>query len=205
MSEFSHLDNKGNVRMVDVTDKVSTARIAKAEGKIYMKPETLSAIQDNTMPKGNVFATAKIAGIQSAKQTAELIPMCHQLNLSFVDIEFEMTSEAILIQSVIKTKEATGVEMEALSAVSAAALTIYDMCKAVDKSMEIGEIKLLEKVGGKSDHASEYRPRVGVITLSDGVAAGKSEDKSGVILRRGFKDAGCDVTNQVVFEDGSDQ
>jgi len=127
------------------------------------------------------------------------------LNLSFIDIEFEIMSDIILILSTVKTKEATGVEMEALSAVSGAALTIYDMCKAVDKTMEIGGIKLVKKVGGKSDHSLEYRPRVGVITLSDGVAAGKSEDKSGVILRSGFKDAGCDVPNQVVIEDGSDQ
>ena len=191
--------------MVDVTDKVSTARIARAESKITMKPETISAIQDNSLPKGNVLTTAKIAGIQAAKKTAEMIPMCHQLNLSFIDIEFEIMSDFILILSTVKTKEATGVEMEALSAVSSAALTIYDMCKAVDKTMEIGGIKLVKKVGGKSDHSLEYRPRVGVITLSDGVAAGKSEDKSGVILRSGFKDAGCDVPNQVVIEDGSDQ
>ena len=191
--------------MVDVTDKVSIVRVAKAEGKISMKRETLSAIQDDALPKGNVLTTAKIAGIQSAKKTAELIPMCHQLNLSFVDIEFEMISEAILIQSVVKIKEATGVEMEALSAVFAAALTIYDMCKAVDKTMEIGEIKLVKKKGGKSDYASEYRPKVSVITLSDGVVAGKTEDKSGVILQRGFEDAGCHVVNQVVLEDGSDQ
>ena len=205
MSKFSHLDESGNASMVDVTDKVSTARIARAESKITMKPETISAIQDNSLPKGNVLTTAKIAGIQAAKKTAEMIPMCHQLNLSFIDIEFEIMSDFILILSTVKTKESTGVEMEALSAVSSAALTIYDMCKAVDKTMEIGGIKLVKKVGGKSDHSLEYRPRVGVITLSDGVAAGKSEDKSGVILRSGFKDAGCDVPNQVVIEDGSDQ
>ena len=205
MSKFSHLDESGNASMVDVTDKVSTARMARAESKITMKPETISAIQDNSLPKGNVLTTAKIAGIQAAKKTAEMIPMCHQLNLSFIDIEFEIMSDFILILSTVKTKEATGVEMEALSAVSGAALTIYDMCKAVDKTMEIGGIKLVKKVGGKSDHSLEYRPRVGVITLSDGVAAGKSKDKSGVILRSGFKDAGCDVPNQVVIEDGSDQ
>ena len=205
MSEFSHLDKKGNINMIDVTDKVSTARVAKAEGKIFMNRETLSAIQEDVLPKGNVFTTAKIAGIQSAKKTAELIPMCHQLNLSSVDIEFKMTSESILIQSIVKIKEATGVEMEALSAVSTAALTIYDMCKAVDKTMEIGEIKLVKKKGGKSDYASEYRPKVSVITLSDRVSAGKTEDKSGMILQRGFKDAGCHVVNQVVLEDGSDQ
>ena len=119
--------------MVDVTDKVVTVRMAKAEGKISMHTETILAIQNDALPKGNVLTTAKIAGIQSAKKTAEMIPMCHQLNLSFADIEFEMEEDGILIKSTVKTKEATGVEMEALSAVSGAALTIYDMCKSVDK------------------------------------------------------------------------
>jgi len=205
MSEFSHLDNKGNVRMVDVTDKVSTARMARAEGRVIMKPESISAIQDNALPKGNVLTTAKIAGIQAAKKTAEMIPMCHQLNLSFVDIEFEMMSDSILILSTVKTKEATGVEMEALMAVSVAALTIYDMCKAVDKTMEIGEIKFVEKVGGKSDHATEYRPKVGVITISDSVSSGKSEDKSGPLLISGFSDSGCSVEHIKALPDGSDE
>ncbi len=205
MSEFSHLDKHGNVKMVDVTDKLTTARMAKAEGKISILPETILAIQDDTLPKGNVLTTAKIAGIQATKKTAELIPMCHQLNLSFVDIEFDIQENAILIKSTVKTKEATGVEMEALLAVSGTALTIYDMCKAVDKTMVIGEIQLVEKVGGKSDHATEYRPKVGIITLSDSVASGKSEDISGVILLNGFIEAGCTVNYHEVFPDGSDE
>ena len=203
MNDFSHLDNKGNVKMVDVTDKVVTVRIAKAEGKISMLPETILAIQDDALPKGNVLTTAKIAGIQSAKKTAEMIPMCHQLNLSYVDIEFEFESDAICIRSIVKTKEATGVEMEALSAVSGAALTIYDMCKSVDKSMIIGEIKLVKKVGGKSDNAIEYRPNVGVITLSDSISSGHGEDKSGPILIDGFSNAGCVVNHHETFPDGS--
>ena len=203
MNDFSHLDNKGNVKMVDVTDKVVTVRIAKAEGKISMLPETILAIQDDALPKGNVLTTAKIAGIQTAKKTAEMIPMCHQLNLSFADIEFEMEEDGILIKSTVKTKEATGVEMEALSAVSGAALTIYDMCKSVDKSMIIGEIKLVKKIGGKSDHAFEYRPDVGVITLSDSISSRQGEDKSGPILINGFSDAGCLVNHHETFPDGS--
>jgi molybdenum cofactor biosynthesis protein MoaC len=205
MNDFSHLDKKGNVKMVDVTDKVVTTRIAKAEGKISMLPETILAIQNDALPKGNVLTTAKISGIQSAKKTAEIIPMCHQLNLSFVDIEFEMQDNVILIKSIVKTKEATGVEMEALSAVSSAALTIYDMCKAVDKTMIIGEIKLVKKIGGKSDHAVEYRPKVGVITLSDSISSGKGEDKSGPLLMDGFKNAGCSVDYQKVLPDGSEE
>ena len=191
--------------MVDVTDKVVTTRIAKAEGKIFMLPETILAIQNDALPKGNVLTTAKISGIQSAKKTAEIIPMCHQLNLSFVDIEFEMQDNVILIKSIVKTKEATGVEMEALSAVSSAALTIYDMCKAVDKTMIIGEIKLVKKIGGKSDNAVEYRPNVGVITLSDSISSGQGEDKSGPILVDGFKNAGCSVDYQKVLPDGSEE
>ena len=205
MSEFSHLDKYGNVKMVDVTDKMTTARMAKAEGKISILPETILAIQDVTLPKGNVLTTAKIAGIQAAKKTAEMIPMCHQLNLSFVDIEFDIQENAILIKSTVKTKEATGVEMEALSAVSGAALTIYDMCKAVDKTMVIGEIQLVEKVGGKSDHATEYRPKVGVITLSDSISSGKGVDKSGPILINGFADSRCSVNHKKVLPDGSDE
>jgi molybdenum cofactor biosynthesis protein MoaC len=205
MNDFSHLDKKGNVKMVDVTDKVVTTRIAKAEGKISMLPETILAIQNDALPKGNVLTTAKISGIQSAKKTAEIIPMCHQLNLSFVDIEFEMQDNVILIKSIVKTKEATGVEMEALSAVSSAALTIYDMCKAVDKTMIIGEIKLVKKIGGKSDNAVEYRPNVGVITLSDSISSGQGEDKSGPILVDGFKNAGCSVDYQKVLPDGSEE
>ena len=203
MNDFSHLDKTGNVTMVDVTDKVVTVRIAKAEGKISMLPETILAIQNDALPKGNVLTTAKISGIQSAKKTAEMIPMCHQLNLSYVDIEFEFEPDAICIRSIVKTKEATGVEMEALSAVSGAALTIYDMCKSVDKSMVIGEIKLVKKVGGKSDHTVEYRPNVGVITLSDSISFGQGEDKSGPILINGFSDAGCLVNHHETFPDGS--
>ena len=205
MNEFSHLDKQGNVKMVDVTDKVSTVRISKAEGVISMQPDTISAIQDDALPKGNVLTTAKISGVQAEKKTAELIPMCHQLNLTFVDIEFEVMANSIQIKSTVKTKEATGVEMEALTAVSAAALTIYDMCKAVDKTMSIGEINLVEKVGGKSDHATEYRPKVGVITLSDDVSSGKNKDKSGPILIRGFTDLGCSIEQEKVLPDGSDE
>ena len=205
MNEFSHIDKQGNVKMVDVTDKVSTIRTAKAEGKIFLQPETILAIQGHTLPKGNVLTIAKVAGVQAAKKTAELIPMCHQLNLSFVDIEFIVQTENIVIKSIVKTKEATGVEMEALTAVSVTALTIYDMCKAVDKTMSIGEINLVEKVGGKSDHATEYRPHVGIITISDSVSSGKNEDRSGPLLISGFSDSGCSVEHKKVLPDGSDE
>ena len=191
--------------MVDVTDKVSTTRVAKAEGQISILHETISAIQDDALPKGNVLTTAKIAAVQAAKKTATLIPMCHQLNLTFVDIEFDVQTESIVIKSTVKTKEATGVEMEALTAVSVAALTIYDMCKSVDKTMTIGEITLVDKKGGASGHAVAYRPAVGIITMSDGVAAGKREDRSGNILTDGFTQAGCAIEKQLVLPDGSEE
>ena len=205
MNEFNHLDSKGDVKMVDVTDKTATERMAKAEGKIHLQQATIALIQDDSIPKGNVLTTAKIAGIQSAKKTAEIIPMCHQLNLSFVDMEFELGRELVIIRSIVKTREATGVEMEALTAVSTAALTMYDMCKAVDKTMTIGAIKLVEKIGGKSDHAVEYRPSVGIITMSDSISADKSEDKSGPILVKGFADSGCKADHQKVLPDGSEE
>ena len=205
MNEFSHLDSKGDVKMVDVTDKTATERMAKAEGKIHLQQATIALIQDDSIPKGNVLTTAKIAGIQSAKKTAEIIPMCHQLNLSFVDLEFELGRELVIIRSIVKTREATGVEMEALTAVSTAALTMYDMCKAVDKTMTIGAIKLVEKIGGKSDHAVEYRPSVGIVTMSDSISADKSEDKSGPILVKGFANSGCKADHQKVLPDGSEE
>ena len=204
MTKFSHIDDKGNVKMVDVTNKLLTVRVAKAEGKINMRPETIAGIKDGELPKGNVLNTAKIAGIQAAKKTSGIIPLCHQLNLSFVDIEFELKSDNIWIRAIVKTKESTGVEMEALSAVSIALLTVYDMCKAVDKTMEISGVKLIEKKGGKSDHVTGYRPKVGVVTLSDGVVKGKREDISGGILANGFLNSGCVVDHRKVLEDGSD-
>ena len=205
MNKFSHLDTDGNVKMVDVTEKTPSIRRARAEGIIMLQADTINLIQNEAMPKGNVLTAAKIAGIQAAKKTWDLIPMCHQLNLSFVDLEFELNREQIMIRSIVKTREATGVEMEALTAVSTAALTIYDMCKAVDKTMTISAIKLVEKIGGKSGHAIEYRPRVGIITMSDSISAGKSEDRSGPMLLKGFTDSGCKGDHQKVLPDGSEE
>ena len=203
MSKFSHLDQFGNVKMVDVSEKVLSTRIAKAVGKISMQKNTITAIQNQTLSKGNVLTTAKLAGIYGAKKTAEMIPLCHQINLSFIDIEFEIMESSILIKSTVKTKEATGVEMEALSSISNTALTIYDMCKAIDKTMVISEVKLVEKIGGKSDHLVEYRPQVGVITLSDSISKGMGVDLSGPILINRFKNEGCTVDHQKVLPDGS--
>ncbi|TDO78310.1 cyclic pyranopterin monophosphate synthase subunit MoaC [Halanaerobium saccharolyticum] len=149
--EFSHLDQDGKVKMVDVSDKEITQRTARAIGEIKMKPETLMMIKDGNIEKGAVIETARIAGITGAKKTSDLIPMCHPLFLSSIKVDFNLDFEdKIKIEAEVKNSGQTGVEMEALTAVNLAALTIYDMAKAVDKSMEIGRIKLIYKAGGKS-------------------------------------------------------
>ncbi len=154
MKKFTHLDEKGRAKMVDVSEKQITKREAIARGSIYMKPETLKLIKDKKIPKGDVFSVAKVAGIMAAKKTSDIIPMCHPLNITSVGINFELKEmeNKIEIESCVKVLGQTGVEMEALTAVSVAALTIYDMCKAVDKEMTISDIILIEKKGGRSGH-----------------------------------------------------
>jgi cyclic pyranopterin phosphate synthase len=158
MKKFTHIDKEGKAKMVDVSEKAATMREAVARGSVSMKPETVHLILDRNIPKGDVIATARIAGIMAAKKTGELIPMCHPLNLTSVAVDITVDEEKsrVSIEARAKTVGQTGVEMEALTAVSVAALTIYDMCKAVDKEMTISEIVLLEKRGGKS---GEFRRR----------------------------------------------
>lgn len=200
---FTHLDGDGDVAMVDVSSKPGTLRTAKAGGRISLHPDTVRLLEGEGMPKGNVLTAAKIAGIQAAKQASSLIPLCHQLNLSWIDISFRIERDGVSIEATARTKESTGVEMEALTAVSVAALTIYDMCKAVDKTMEISGVRLLSKRGGK-EGASAFRPRSAVIVLSDSVAAGTATDRSGAILREGLLAAGCEVGEvQVVADEPS--
>ena len=147
---FTHLDQNGEARMVDVGPKDSTQRRAVARGKIFMAPTTADAISAQSLKKGDVLGVARIAGIQAAKKTSDIIPLCHPLMLSSISVNFEVRSDHVAIQAEVEVTGPTGVEMEALHACSAAALTIYDMCKAIDKSMIIGEIALWEKTGGKS-------------------------------------------------------
>lgn len=151
---FSHIDEDGEIRMVNVGHKIDTKRVAKAHSSVRMNPETLRSILEGESPKGNIFTTAKIAGIMAAKKTYELIPLCHNITVTKVDINFKVRVEdgRVEIFSEVESVGKTGVEMEALTAVSVAALTVYDMCKAVDKGIEITEIYLLEKKGGKSGH-----------------------------------------------------
>ena len=152
MASLTHIDDEGRVRMVYVTDKPVTLRTAVAEGLVKMRPDTLVKIQQHQVKKGNVLETARIAGIMAAKKTADLIPMCHPLAITHVVVDFKFRPEknAIEITATVRLTGKTGVEMEALTAVAVAALTLYDMCKALDKGMLISDICLLEKSGGKS-------------------------------------------------------
>jgi len=145
MMEFSHLDHEGAARMVDVGQKAVVRRTATAAGRVRMSPETVVLLRQKALPKGDALNTARIAGVIAAKRTPELIPLCHGLNLTSVDLEFVVKDEEVEIVAVACASDRTGVEMEALTAVSVAALTLYDMCKAVDKEMAIGDIKLFEK------------------------------------------------------------
>ncbi|MBN1877954.1 MAG: cyclic pyranopterin monophosphate synthase MoaC [Anaerolineae bacterium] len=149
---LSHVDSEGHIRMVDVGNKPDTERVAVARGAVYMQPETLRLIIENGLPKGDVLTTARLAGVMAAKQTSNLIPLCHPLLLTQISVDFEIDEEAscILITAMVRTRGKTGVEMEALTAVSVAALTIYDMAKAVEKTMRITDIRLVSKQGGKS-------------------------------------------------------
>ena len=150
MSSLTHLDEHGKARMVDVGGKAETQRIAIAEGRIRMSPAALTAIRDGAVPKGDVLAAARIAGIMAAKKTADLIPLCHPLALTSVTVDFTLEADSVKVTASAALTGRTGVEMEAMTAVSIALLTIYDMAKAVDKGMVIDGVRLIEKRGGKS-------------------------------------------------------
>jgi cyclic pyranopterin monophosphate synthase len=150
--KLSHIDDAGRARMVDVTAKDETVRVAVAKGRVVMRPETLLLLLRGEIAKGNVLTTAQVAGVQAAKKTSELIPMCHPLLLTGIDVELEPdeAASAVEITATVRTTGKTGVEMEALTAVSVAGLTVYDMCKAVDKGMQVEAVRLVSKTGGKS-------------------------------------------------------
>ncbi len=154
--DLTHLDEAGRARMVDVSRKDDTVRVATARGRVLMRPETLALVRSGGMKKGDVLAIAQIAGVMGAKRTSDLVPLCHPLPISGVDMSFELDdgASAVEIEATVRVVGKTGVEMEALTAVSVAALTVYDMCKAVDKDMVIDSIRLVHKLGGKS---GEYR------------------------------------------------
>ncbi|MDT4895417.1 MAG: cyclic pyranopterin monophosphate synthase [Acidobacteriota bacterium] len=154
MKRLSHMDKEGRVKMVDTSAKAVTARRAVASARVLMSPETVVAIREHRTPKGDPLETARLAGIMAAKRTADLIPLCHPLALTHVDVRAEIQDAGVFIEAEAATQAQTGVEMEALTAATVAALTVYDMCKAVDKSMTITDIQLEEKTGGKS---GDYR------------------------------------------------
>jgi cyclic pyranopterin phosphate synthase len=161
VKRLSHYGDHGRVSMVDVSGKVVTSRTAVAEGFVKMKPAVVRAVRKLKNPKGDPLEVARIAGIAACKRTAEWIPLCHPLPLTHIDVTARLCQNGVLLRSSVTTAAQTGVEMEALVAVSAAALTVYDMCKALDKSMEITDIALLRKTGGKSgDYVRKAKPRV---------------------------------------------
>ena len=150
MTKLTHLSASGEAHMVDISAKDDSSRTAIAFSAVQLTPVITAAITDDSLPKGDLFATARIAGIQAAKKTSDLIPLCHPLSLSKVSVEIELEGDSLVVTATCKTTGKTGVEMEALTAASVAALTIYDMCKGLDKGMVIGQTRLLEKTGGKS-------------------------------------------------------
>ena len=154
MSRLTHLDATGNAHMVDVSEKLVTARSATAKARVLMRPETLALIREGKAKKGDVLSTARIAGIMAAKKTHELIPLCHPLMISQVSVDFDADAKGshVDVTATVKVEGKTGVEMEALTACSVACLTLYDMCKAVDRGMRITDLRLTEKSGGKSGH-----------------------------------------------------
>ena len=150
MTQLSHVDEEGRMRMVDTSDKETTSRRAIASGRVLMSPTTVATIREHRTPKGDPLEAARLAGIMAAKRTADLIPLCHPLPLSHIDVRLELGDAGVSLLAEVATRAQTGVEMEALTAVSVAALTVYDMCKALEKGMTITDVRLEQKTGGKS-------------------------------------------------------
>lgn len=164
MKKLTHINKSGQVAMVDTSEKVMTTRVAVASGRVQMSARTVKAVREGTSPKGDPLETARLAGIMAAKRTSELIPLCHPLHLTHVDVSAELDKSGVYLEAIVSTNAQTGVEMEALAAVAVAALTIYDMCKAVDKAMTITDIRLERKTGGKSgtyERAKTRKRRIG--------------------------------------------
>ncbi len=191
--------------MIDVSEKLDTLREATAKASLKARPETIEMVKRGDVPKGNVLEMARAAGILGAKKTSELIPLCHQVPLGWVSVDFEL-GEKIVIKTQAKAIWKTGVEMEALTAASIAALTIYDMLKPVDDSLEITSVKLIEKRGGKSEWKQHFKPplKAAVLVLSDTVSHGKKEDKSGRIIVDKLKKEPVEVVEYKILPDEFD-
>jgi len=207
MNELSHLDDQGRARMIDVGAKAITHRVAVASGRLDTTAEVVALVVADGLPKADVLATARIAGIQAAKRTSELIPLAHLLPLEKVTIEFEPAEASITITATVAVTAKTGVEMEALTAVAIAGLTLHDMIKAVDPAAVLGDIRLLEKSGGKRGHwtadadAPVARGRAIVIVSSTRVAAGSAEDRTGPVLVEWLRSRGYEITAPVICPD----
>ncbi|MBI3585514.1 MAG: bifunctional molybdenum cofactor biosynthesis protein MoaC/MoaB [Ignavibacteriales bacterium] len=189
--------------MRDVTNKIKTLRTAIAKATLKVSPATIQLMQENKIPKGDPFPVAKVAAIQAAKNTSQIIPYCHPLPIDFVDCRFDVGNELIEITVEVKAVYKTGVEMEALTAAAVAALTIYDMAKQVDESMEILGVQLIRKKGGKSDFKETFEQplRVAVLVLSDSIAAGKNEDLSGKLIEEKLKLLGMEIAEYKILPD----
>jgi len=220
MSELSHVDAEGRARMVDVSAKADTARIAVAAGALRTTPEVVALVRADDLPKADVLSTARLAGIGGAKKTSELIPLCHQLALSSVKVEFDFTDDTITIEATAKTIGPTGVEMEALTAVAVAGLTLHDMVKAVDPAAVLTDVRLLRKEGGKrgrwtrdkpenaaphsdpsADSAADVARSAIVLVASTGAAAGIRVDTTGPVLADWLDGLGFDVRGPLVYAD----
>ncbi|QYB03719.1 bifunctional molybdenum cofactor biosynthesis protein MoaC/MoaB [Rhodococcus sp. USK10] len=211
MSDLTHLDSEGRARMVDVSAKADTTRTAVAAGQLITTPAVIELVRADDLPKADVLATARIAGISGAKKTSELIPLCHQLALSSVKLEFGFTENAITIEATAKTKGPTGVEMEALTAVAVAGLTLHDMVKAVDPAATLDGVRLLTKDGGKRGHWTREQQSTGtptvtarsaaVLVASTGGAKGTREDTTGPVIAAWLEERGFTTRGPLVYAD----
>ncbi|MFF2108082.1 bifunctional molybdenum cofactor biosynthesis protein MoaC/MoaB [Rhodococcus koreensis] len=211
MSDLTHLDSEGRARMVDVSAKADTTRTAVAAGQLVTTPAVIELVRADDLPKADVLATARIAGISGAKKTSELIPLCHQLALSSVKLEFGFTDTAITIEATAKTKGPTGVEMEALTAVAVAGLTLHDMVKAVDPAATLDGVRLLTKDGGKRGHWTREQQSTGtptvtarsaaVLVASTGGAKGTREDTTGPVIAAWLEERGFTTRGPLVYAD----
>ena len=211
MSDLTHLDSEGRARMVDVSAKADTTRTAVAAGQLVTTPAVIELVRADDLPKADVLATARIAGISGAKKTSELIPLCHQLALSSVKLEFGFTENAITIEATAKTKGPTGVEMEALTAVAVAGLTLHDMVKAVDPAATLDGVRLLTKDGGKRGHWTREQQSTGtptvtarsaaVLVASTGGAKGTREDTTGPVIAAWLEERGFTTRGPLVYAD----
>lgn len=200
---FTHLNKEGKPTMVGVSKKLSTLRTAQASCFLRMNSAAIQALKDKALPKGDALVVAQVAGIQAAKWTAHLIPLCHSLEARQIDVQLEIEDQGVHVRSYVETVAPTGPEMEALTACTIAGLALYDMCKAVDKSMALEAVRLEKKTGGKSDlHLEELKGRrAALLTLSDRASQGIYEDKSGPTAASALKQAGLEIIFQEIIPD----